>query len=105
MKMENNSAFVTHADISELTTQISNLVVEMKNDRENRKDSDTRHKDEIANLWLKVNKLEESIVDIKTRLPTLEEMKENQSKIRNSVITALAIAAIIGGLTMKFAGT
>ena len=101
---EDSSPMVTHADINKLTTELSNLVVEMKNDRENRKESEKRHQLEVDKLWVKVNKNDEELVDIKTRLPTLEEMKDNQSKIRNSVVTALLIAAMIGGLTMKFAG-
>lgn len=96
---------VTHADISKLTNELGNLVVEMKNDRENRKESEKRHQQELDKIWVKVNKLDEAQVDIKTRLPTLEDMKETQKKILSSVVTALFIAAIIGGLTAKFAGT
>lgn len=104
MNEDNAGPAVTHADISKLTNELSNLVVEMKNDRENRKESEKRNQNEFEKIWAKVNKIDESQVDIKTRLPTLEDMKKSTDDIRNKVLGALLIAAAVGGLTMKFAG-
>jgi len=79
--------------LTELIKEVSLLIGEFK-----------WYRKEVSELKADIKSQDGRLRVLETKMPSLEEMKDNNNKIRNSVIASLAIAVIIGGIIAKVAG-
>jgi len=79
--------------LAELTSKLSELVGEFK----------WYHK-QMDDLKVDMKDYQTRLRTVETKMPSLEEMKDNNNKIRNSVTASIIVAVIIGGVIVKFAG-
>lgn len=79
--------------LAELTSKLSELVGEFK----------WYHK-QMDDLRVDMKDYQTRLRTVETKMPSLEEMKDNNNKIRNSVTASIIVAVIIGGAIVKFAG-
>ncbi len=84
---------VSKSEITELTKELHELVGEFRGYRK-----------ETDELKSGVKDMEVRLRTIETKIPSLEEMKENHNKIRNSIVASITVAVIVGGIIGKFSG-
>ncbi len=80
--------------LTELIKEVSSLVGEFK-----------WYRKEVAELKVSIKDQDTRIRDVETKMPSLQEMKDNHNKIRNSVVAAITFSVIIGALIARYAGS
>lgn len=110
--------FASHDDVKEmsnnvhlLTNQISNLVVELKNDRKSADEREARHNKDVDELKAALEKesnialidrkeLREDVQKIKERLIPVENISKLIKNIATKIIGSLALMFIVGGTSV-----
>jgi hypothetical protein len=80
--------------LTELISKFSELVGEFKYYRKEMDETKAENK----SLDIRLRSVEQ-------QMPLLKQMSDNNNKIKNSIIGAILVAAIIGGIIAKFSGS